>query len=156
MSRTLLRMKAVLSNAAFCKQLIAVGIPMVFRWFSSSSPTVPKAPTAIGITVALTSHNFCTCNFMSLYLVISSSSFALISRNSYVDDFSFSLLFNNNYNVWSSVFYFFICLDYKVPKYFTFFIFQHWFWLMWEPFVLTFNLKFLVQEPVSHLVLVSS
>ena len=32
-SRTLLKMKAVPSNAAFCKQLITMGIPMVVRWF---------------------------------------------------------------------------------------------------------------------------
>ena len=74
-SRTLQRMKAVPSNAAFCKQLMTMGIPMVFRWLSSSSLTVPKAPTTIGITVALTFHNFCTCNVKSWYLVIFSSSF---------------------------------------------------------------------------------
>ena len=62
MSRTLLRMKAVPSNAAFCKQLKTMGIQTMFRWFSISSLTVPKAPTAIGITVALTSHNFWFCN----------------------------------------------------------------------------------------------
>ena len=68
MSRTLLRMKAVPSNAAFCKQLITMGIPMVLRRFSSSSLTVPKAPTTIGITLALTSRNRCTCNLKSWYL----------------------------------------------------------------------------------------
>ena len=70
MSRTLLRMKAVPSNAASCKQLITIDIPMVFRWFSSSSLTVPKVPTTIGIIVVLTSHNFCTCNLKSWFLVI--------------------------------------------------------------------------------------
>ena len=64
-SRTLQRMKAVPSNAAFCKQLMTMGIPMVFRWLSSSSLTVPKAPTTIGITVALTSHYFWACNHKS-------------------------------------------------------------------------------------------
>ena len=39
-------------NAAFCKQFITMGDPMVFRWFSSSSLSVPKAPTTKGITVA--------------------------------------------------------------------------------------------------------
>ena len=78
MSRTLLRMKAFPSNAAFCKQLITMAIPMVFRWFSSSSLTVPKAPTTIGITVALTSYKFCTCNLNSWYLVIFSSFFTLM------------------------------------------------------------------------------
>ena len=68
MSRTLLRMKAVPSNAAFCKQLITMGILMVFRRFSSSSLTVSKAPTTIGITLALTSRNRCTCNLKSWYL----------------------------------------------------------------------------------------
>ena len=77
-SRTLLKMKAVPSNAAFCKQLITMGIPMVFRWFSSSSLIVPKAPTTIGLTVALTSQNFWTCNLKSWYLVIFSSSFTLM------------------------------------------------------------------------------
>ena len=77
-SETLLRMKAVPSNAAFCMQRITMGIPMVFRWFSSSSLTVPKAPNTIGITVALTFHNFCTCNLKSWYFVIFSSSFTLM------------------------------------------------------------------------------
>ena len=78
MSRTLLSIKAVPSNGSFCKQLITMGIPMVCRWFSSSSLTFPKAPTAIGITVALRSHNFWTCNLQSWYLVIFSSSFTLM------------------------------------------------------------------------------
>ena len=77
-SETLLRMKAVPSNAAFCMQRITMGIPMVFRWFSSSSLTVPKAPNTIGITVALTFHNFCTCNLKSWYFVIFYSSFTLM------------------------------------------------------------------------------
>ena len=51
---------------------------MVFRWFSSSSLIVPKAPTTIGLTVALTSQNFWTCNLKSWYLVIFSSSFTLM------------------------------------------------------------------------------
>ena len=70
MSRTLLRMKAVPSNVVFCKQLITVGIPMVFRWFSSSLLTVPKVPTTIGISVALTSHNFCTCNLKTWWFFL--------------------------------------------------------------------------------------
>ena len=78
MSRTLLRVTAIPSNAAFCKQRITMDIPMVFRWFSSSSLTVPKALTTIGRTVALTYHNFCTCNLKSWYLVIFSSSFTLM------------------------------------------------------------------------------
>ena len=57
--------EAVPTNAAFCKQIIISGIPMVFRWFSSSSLTAPKGPTTIGITVALTSHNLWTCNLKS-------------------------------------------------------------------------------------------
>ena len=57
--------EAVPTNAAFCKQIIISGIPLVFRWFSSSSLTVPKGPTTIGITVALTSHNLWTCNLKS-------------------------------------------------------------------------------------------
>ena len=61
MSRTLLKMKAVPSNAAFYKQLVTMDITMVFRWFSSFSLT---APSTIGITVALISHNFCTCNLI--------------------------------------------------------------------------------------------
>ena len=133
-------------NAAFCKQLTTMGIPMVFSWFSSSSLTVPKAAITIGITAALTSHNFCNCNLKSWYLVISSSSLTLTfwSPGTAI----FSLLFINDYNIWSSVFYFFICLDCKVSKYLTFVIFQHWLWLMREPFVFTFNLKFPAQEPV--------
>ena len=78
MPGTLLTTKSVPSNAAFCKQLITVGIPMVFRWFSSALVTVPKAPVTIGITVALTSHNFCTCNLKSWYLVIVSGFFTLM------------------------------------------------------------------------------
>ena len=70
MSRNLLKMKAVPGNTAFCKQLMTMGIPMVLRWFSSFSLTLPKAPTTIGITVALTSHNFCTCNLKSWHMVI--------------------------------------------------------------------------------------
>ena len=78
LSRTLLRMKAVPSNAASCKQLITINIAMVFRCFSSSSLTVPKAPTTIGVIVVLTSHNFYTCNLKSCYLVIFSSSFTFM------------------------------------------------------------------------------
>ena len=40
--------------------------------------TVLKVPTTISITVALTSHNFSTCNLKSWYLVIFSSSFNLM------------------------------------------------------------------------------
>ena len=123
-------MKALPSNAVFCKQPITMGILMVFRWFSSSSQTVPKAPTTIGITLPLTSHNFCTFNLNSWYLVIFPSSFLVFSSSGYVDYFTFSLLFINEYNTYPSVFYFLICLDCKVPKYFTFVIFQHWFWLI--------------------------
>ena len=70
-------MKAAPSNATFCKQPLNMDISMVFRWFSSSSVTVSKAPTTISITATLTSHNFCTCNWKSWYLVIFSSSFTL-------------------------------------------------------------------------------
>ena len=45
---------------------------MVFRWLWSSSLTVPKAPTTIGITVALTSHNFCTCTLKSWCFLVPS------------------------------------------------------------------------------------
>ena len=55
-----------------------MGIQMMFRWFSISSLTVPKASTAIGKTVALTSHNFWFCNLKSWYLVIFFSSFTLM------------------------------------------------------------------------------
>ena len=51
---------------------------MVFRWFSSSSLIIPKAPTTIGITVALRSHHFWTCNLKFCYLMIFSSSFTLM------------------------------------------------------------------------------
>ena len=50
-------MLVLVSNAGFSKQLIAMCIPMVFRCFSSSSLTVTKTLTTVGITVALTSHN---------------------------------------------------------------------------------------------------
>ena len=61
MPRTLVWMKAIPSNAVFCKKLITMGIAMIFRCFSSSSLTVCKAPNILpGIIVALTSHNFCT------------------------------------------------------------------------------------------------
>ena len=78
MTRTLLRIKAVPTNATLCKQLIIMGIPMVFNWFSSSSLTVPNAPTTTGITIVLTAHNFCTCNLKSLYLVIFPSFFTFM------------------------------------------------------------------------------
>ena len=51
---------------------------MVFRYFSSSSLTVPKARTTIGVIVVLTSHNFYTCYLKSWYLVIFSSSFTFM------------------------------------------------------------------------------
>ena len=159
MSRNLLKMKAVPGNTAFCKQLMTMGIPMVLRWFSSFSLTLPKAPTTIGITVALTSHNFCTCNLKSWYMVIflDPSLWCFDLQESYVHDFAISLLFIDDCNIWSLVFYFFMCLDWKVPKYFTFVIFQHWLWLMREPFVFTFNLRFLAQELIVSLpVLISS
>ena len=70
MPRTHLRMKGVHSNADFFKQLMTMDILMVFKYFSSSSIIVPKAPATIGIAVALTSHNFSACNFKSCYFVI--------------------------------------------------------------------------------------
>ena len=167
MSMTLVRMKVVPNNAAFCKQLVTMSLSNFFRWFSSSSLTTPKAPTTIGITVALTSHNSCNCNLKSWYLVIISSSFTLMfwspgTAMSMILHFLF--FFINDYKIWTFIFYFRICLDCKVSKYFTFAIFQHEVWFMWEPFVFTFNLKFSAQEPmhffsmfvVSPLVLVSS
>ena len=79
MPRTLPSMKAVSSNGVLCKELTTMGIPMLFRWFSSSSLAILKEPTTVGITVALTSHNFCNCNLRSWYLVIFfSKSFTLI------------------------------------------------------------------------------
>ena len=51
---------------------------MVFRLFSSSQLTVPKASTTVGITVTMTSQNICTCNLNSWYLTIFSSHFTLI------------------------------------------------------------------------------
>ena len=51
---------------------------MVFRYFSSSSLTVPKARTTIGVIVVLTFHNFYTCYLKSWYLVICSSSFTFM------------------------------------------------------------------------------
>ena len=95
MPKTLLKMKAVPRNAVFCKQLITTGIPIIFRWFSSSSVTAPKAPIAVGITVALTSLNFCTCNLKSWCLFF----FFCFFRNSYVDDFAFSLLSVSDCNI---------------------------------------------------------
>ena len=69
MPRTLLSMKAVSSNGVLCKKLTTMGIPMLFTWFSSSSLALPKALTTVGITAALTSHNFFNCNLKSWYLV---------------------------------------------------------------------------------------
>ena len=77
MPKTLLKMKAVPRNAVFCKQLITMGIPIIFRWFSCSSVTAPKAPIAVGITVALTSLNFCTCNLKSWCLFFFSVSLGI-------------------------------------------------------------------------------
>ena len=71
-------MKAFPNNAAFCKQLVTMGISMVFSWFSSSSLSVNKAPTRTGITVALTFHNFFSCKLKFWYLVIFSSYFTLM------------------------------------------------------------------------------
>ena len=71
-------MKAVLNNAVFCKQLVTMGIPMLFWWLSSSSLTIIKAQTRTGITVALTFHNFYSFNLKFWYLVIFSSYFTLI------------------------------------------------------------------------------
>ena len=124
---------------------------MVFRWFPSFSLVVPKAPTAIGITVALTSPNFCTCNLNSWYLVISSSSFTLMfwspgTARSMILHSLFYLSMTTISSLRCSISL--ICFDCKVLKYFTFVIFQHYLWLMPEPFVFTFNLKFLSQEPV--------
>ena len=45
---------------------------MVLKFLTNCSQTTT------GITEALTSHNFCTCNLKSCYLVIFSSSFALM------------------------------------------------------------------------------
>ena len=115
---------------------------MVFRYFSSFSLTVPKARTTIGVIVVLTSHNFYTCYLKSWYLVIFSSSFTFMfcSPRTAMAMILHSL-FSLSVNTVSVllVFYIFICLDCKVPKYVTYIVFQHWIWLMREPFVLKFN-----------------
>ena len=118
------------------KELIPMDILVVFRWISSSSLTVLKASATIGIIVVLTSHNFCTCNLKFWYLETFSNSFTLMF---YSSGTAMPMILHPH-SIWSLVFYFFICLDCKVPKYVTFVVFQHWIWLMREPFIFTFNL----------------
>ena len=62
--KSLLKMKVVPCNSSF-KELKTLGIPMVFRLFSSSSLTIPKTPATIDVIVALTSQNLSTCNLKS-------------------------------------------------------------------------------------------
>ena len=78
MPSTLLKMKAVPSNAAFCKHGTMRGMSIRFRCFSSSLDTVPSAPTTIGTTTALTSHSFSISIRRSWHFVIFSCSFAVI------------------------------------------------------------------------------
>ena len=78
MQSTLLRLNAAPSNAAFCMQFIVIGIPIVLQCFSRLSLIVPRAPTKLGITVALKFHSFCSCNLKSLHCLIFSNSFVLV------------------------------------------------------------------------------
>ena len=50
MPSTLLKMKVVRSEAAFCKHGTTRGMSIRLRCFSSSLDTVPSAPTTIGTT----------------------------------------------------------------------------------------------------------
>ena len=77
MSSTLLKMKAVPRNAAFCKHGTTRGISIRFRCFSSSLETVPSAPTTIRTTTAFTSHCFSISIRRSWYFVIFSCSLAV-------------------------------------------------------------------------------
>ena len=148
MSRNLLRIKAVPGNAGFYMQLITMAIPMIFRCFSISSLTVPKAPNkkinsffkSCSLEIPHTPVSSLP-GFWRFFLVLHFN--FLISINSYVNNFSFSFLFINNYNACPLVFYSLICLDFKFIKYFTFLILQHWLWLVWEPFVFRFSYKYL-------------
>ena len=78
MPSTLLKMKAVPSNAAFCKHGTTRGMSIRFRCFSSSLETVPSTPTTIGTTTAFTSHCFSISIHRSWYFMIFSCSLAVI------------------------------------------------------------------------------
>ena len=64
----LCRMSTVPSNAAFCKQLILMGIPIVLKCFTRLSLIAPRPLIMMGITVSLMLHNLCNCNLKSSYL----------------------------------------------------------------------------------------
>lgn len=76
-SKTLLRLNAVPTNAAFCKQLIIVNISIFLNFFSRKPLIVPSATITKGKTVALMSHNLCTFNLKPSYFVTFSNSFEL-------------------------------------------------------------------------------
>ena len=78
MPSTLLKMKAVPSNAAFCKHGTTRGMSIRLRCFSSSLDTVPSAPTTIGTTTALTFHSFSISIRRSWYFAIFSCSLAVM------------------------------------------------------------------------------
>ena len=63
-----------------------------------------------------------------------------------MDDVIFSLLFINGYNAFSVLFPYLFGL--QSPKVFYICHLQLWLWLLREPFVFIFNLKFLAQEPL--------
>ena len=65
MPRALLRMNTVPSNAAFCKQLILMEIPILFKCFSRLSLIVLRAPVTTGIIVALLFYSLSTSNLSS-------------------------------------------------------------------------------------------
>ena len=78
MQSTLLMLNAAPSNAAFWMQFIVTGTPVVLKCFSRLSLIVSRAPTKLGIIVALKFHSFCSWNLKSLHCLIFSNSFVLV------------------------------------------------------------------------------
>ena len=67
MPSTLLKMKAVPSNAAFCKHGTTRGMSIRLRCFSSSLDTVPSTPTTMGTTTAYYYYHYYYCCYYHYY-----------------------------------------------------------------------------------------
>ena len=104
-SRTRLRILAVLSNSVIWIVSTCPPTSKSSRPFNNPLVIVPKALITIGTIVTFMFHGFFKFLARSRYLSFFSHSlqiYFVVRRDSKVDNFANSLLFVDNYKVWSS------------------------------------------------------
>ena len=130
-------MWAVPSSTAFWSWLGEIlSSPKVFRCFTRSLSIAHRAPITTGTTVAFFSQSLSTLTFWSWYLVIFSTSFWLILLSPRIaTSINHTCFFSTT--VVSGMFWtrsMFVCLKFKVPENFDFFILQHFLDIVFPPF----------------------